>query len=58
MKVYLHCDAMEPKSNIGVAKALTEILSTDDLREIAEYLLVFANNNSVEHGVVRKEDDS
>lgn len=45
MKVCLYCDAEEPSSNIGIAKALTEILSVDDLREIAQYLLVFAENN-------------
>lgn len=49
MRVYLYCEAGESSSNIGIAKALTEILGTDDLREIAQYLSVFVENNSIEN---------
>lgn len=45
MKVYLYCEEEESISNIGIAKALTETLRTDALREIAQYLLVFVENN-------------
>ena len=56
MKVCLYCDADEPCSNIGIAKALTEMLDTDALREIEQYLWVFVTNNSVDKGVGRKEE--
>lgn len=46
MKVNLYCEEEEQCSNIGIAKALTEILEVDDLREIAQYLWVFAVNNT------------
>lgn len=45
MEVHLYCNAEESSSNIGIAKALTEILDVDDLREIAQYLLIFVDNN-------------
>ena len=45
MRVELHCEAEERDSNIGIAKALTEILDADDLKEIAQYLMVFVENN-------------
>ena len=56
MKVNLYCEAGESDSNIGIAKALTEILKTDDLREIVQYLLVFVENNSSEKGWGQKAD--
>lgn len=46
MKLSLYCESEEKGSNIGIAKALTEILSADDLKEIAQYLLIFAKNNT------------
>lgn len=55
MKVCLHCEAEESVSNIGIAKALTEILGTDDLREIVQYLLVFAENNPVDNSIGRQK---
>lgn len=54
MKVSLYCEAEEQGSNIGIAKALTEILNVDDLREIAQYLLVFVENNPTENGVGKR----
>ena len=51
MKVCLYCEANEKHSNIGVAKALTElteIFGVNDLREIAQYLLVFVENNQTD----------
>lgn len=45
MKLSIHLDACETYSNIGMAKALIESnLSVDDLREIAQYLMVFVEN--------------
>lgn len=49
MKVCLYCETEEKWSNIGVAKALIElpeVFGVNDLREIAQYLLVFAENNT------------
>lgn len=46
MRVELYCEIEETVSNIGVAKALTEILDADDLKEIAQYLMIFAENNN------------
>ena len=46
MKVYFECAPKEPASNINIAGALTEALRIDDLREIAQYLMVFVNNNN------------
>ena len=45
MKLAIHLDAQEPYTNIGMAKAMVEAnLSVFDLKEIAEYLLVFVEN--------------
>lgn len=49
MKVYLYIEENERYSNIGLAKALIELnerFGVNDLREIAQYLLVFVENNS------------
>lgn len=45
MKINFCCDENEWHSNIGIAKALTEELELNDLREIAQYLMVFVENN-------------
>lgn len=46
MKLEIHLDANEQYTNIGMAKALIEsFLFANDLREIAQYLIVFAENN-------------
>ena len=43
MHITIECEKNELASNIGVAKALTEIFDDEtDLKEIAEYLMVFA----------------
>lgn len=47
MKLHFYCDENEMHSNIGIAKALTEELKVNDLREIAQYLMVFVENNSI-----------
>lgn len=46
MRVELYCEAEEKGLNIGIAKALTEILDANDLKEIAQYLMIFAENNN------------
>ena len=56
MRVYFYCDKGETGSNIGVAKALTETLEADALREIAQYLLIFAENNPTENGIGKRAD--
>jgi hypothetical protein len=47
MKLHFYCDENERHSNIGIAKALTEELKVNDLREIVQYLMVFVDNNSI-----------
>lgn len=48
MKLEIHLDAQELYTNIGMAKAMVESnLSVFDLKEIAEYLLVFAGNRPI-----------
>ena len=48
MKLAIHLDAQEPYTNIGMAKAMVESnLSVFDLKEIAEYLLVFVENRPI-----------
>lgn len=47
MKLHFYCDENEKCSNIGITKALTEELKVNDLREIAQYLMVFVENNSI-----------
>lgn len=47
MKLHFYYDENEIESNIGIAKALTEELEVNDLREIAQYLMVFVENNAI-----------
>ena len=50
MKIYIYCDPGETISNIGIAKALTEDdnLTPQDLREISDYLEIYADNREDE----------
>ena len=50
MKIYFECEKEEMHSNIGIAKALSETLKPDDLREIALYLAVFVTTRKTEEG--------
>ena len=52
MKIYFECEAEEKCSNIGIAKALTEELKPDDVREIALYLAAFVVAHQIEKGGV------
>lgn len=48
MQIFYNLQEGEYKTNINVARALIEdkYLEIDDLKEIAEHLLVFVNNES------------
>lgn len=49
MMLHIHLDSNENYSNIGMAKAIIESrLSVDDVRELAQYLTVYAENNQTE----------
>lgn len=51
MKLEIHLDAHETYTNIGMAKAMVEsTLSASDLKEIAEYLLIYYDNHPTEKG--------
>ena len=49
MKLEIHLDSYENYSNIGMAKAIIESrLSENDVRELAQYLTVYVENNPTE----------
>ena len=49
MKIEIHLDAYETYSNIGMAKAMVEsTLSANDLKEIAEHLLIYCDAHPTE----------
>lgn len=51
MKISFFCEAEEMNTNIGIAKAMTESgLTGKDLREIAEYLLIYSDHNKPKGG--------
>lgn len=50
MRVHYYMDENENPSNIGVAKALTEVHDTSDLREIVGYLVVFIKTHQPTEG--------
>lgn len=51
MRIEIHLDSHENYTNIGLAKALIESsLCSKDLKEIAEYLLIFNDNHPTEKG--------
>lgn len=55
MKLEIRLDACETYTNIGMAKAIVEsILSANDLKEIAEYLLIYCDNHPTEKGGVQE----
>lgn len=55
MKLEIHMDPYESYTNIGMAKAMIEAsLSANDLREIAQHLLIFVENHPTEKGGVQE----
>ena len=55
MKLEIRLDAYETYSNIGMAKAMVEsTLSANDLKEIAEHLLIYCDNHPTEKGGVQE----
>lgn len=55
MKLEIHLDAHEAYTNIGVAKAMVEsTLSANDLKEVAEHLLIYCDNHPTEKGGVQE----
>lgn len=51
MMIQIHLDSAETFSNIGLAKAIVESsLSTNDVQELAQYLMIYSENNPTEKG--------
>lgn len=49
MKIEIYAEGYEKNQNIAIAQAMTETsLSDCDLREIAQYLMVFSDNRRIE----------
>lgn len=51
MMLQIQLDSNEPYSNLGLAKAIVESsLSAKDMQELAQYLMIYSENNPTEKG--------
>lgn len=58
IEIYIECEMNEVISPMNFAAAMVNqrIFKTDELEELAEYLLVFCRHNVTDNGAVCRED--